>query len=98
MEEDVKLNFNDVKILTSIFDKKDMTGFTKSKGTTVAELHEKTNFSLSKIRKTLNKFKSMGWIAEGLKDVSVKTYYVTSVGFEGLNELTNTDIDLNNLF
>lgn len=93
MDKDVSLTFNDISILEAVFDIDTKQGFAKSNGTTVKEIQDKTNFSLSKIRSTLQKFKSMGWITEGIKLDKNKTYCVTEEGYLGLNDLSSVTVD-----
>ena len=94
MDKDVSLNLNDIKILKAIFDPKTKRGFVKSYGTSVKEIQDETSFSLSKIRSTLQKFKKMGWITEGVKDERCKSYCITEKGYDGLSNLTDMTVDL----
>ena len=69
VDKNINLNFNDISIFEAIIDRETKRGLLKSKGTSVKEINEKTNFSLSKIRSTLQKFIKLGWVVEGVKDV-----------------------------
>lgn len=84
------LNLNDIDIIKAMMDKNTGRGFSKSYGSTVKDVEEITELSISKIRSSINKFKNMGWIDEGVKDGKTKCYYVTEEGIAGLEDLTAT--------
>lgn len=72
---------NDFKILKAILDRGDnKKGLSIVTGTTVEEIVVKTNLSSKKIRDTLNKFKEIGYVDEGIKKVRTKTYIMTKEG------------------
>ena len=81
-------NTNDIKILCSIVDKDTQRGLSLGKGTTVEQLQKKTKFSVPKIRRTIKKLKEDGLIADGIRIVSHKSYYVTDDGIKKMDELT----------
>lgn len=79
---------NDFRILKSILDRGDKKkGLTAINGTTVEEIAEKTDLSTKKIRDTLNKFITEGYVTEGIKKVRTKTYLLTKEGFIFLNSV-----------
>lgn len=95
---DMLLNLNDIDIIRSMMDKKTGRGFSKSYGSTVKEVQELTGLSISKVRSSINKFKKMGWVDEGIKDRKTKCYYVTEQGIYGLEDLTATTDKTNDYY
>lgn len=79
---------NDFKILKAILDRGDnKKGLIISNGTTIDEIVKKTNLSDRKVRDTLNRFKEIGCVAEGIKKVRTKTYVLTKEGFILLKDI-----------
>lgn len=79
---------NDFKILKAILDRGDSKkGLSIANGTTIEEIVKKTKLSDRKVRDTLNKFKEIGCVAEGIKRVRTKTYIITKEGFILLNNI-----------
>lgn len=78
---------NDFNILKSILDRgDDSKGLTMLNGTTIMEIVKKTNLSDKKVRDSLNNFKEIGYVTEGIKRVRTKTYILTKEGFTFLNQ------------
>lgn len=79
---------NDYKILRAIIDRNDSKkGLCKANGTTVKELILKTDLSDKKVRMTLKRFETEGFINKGLRIIREDTFYLTPMGFEELNSL-----------
>lgn len=79
---------NDFRILKSILDRGDKKkGLTIVSGTTIEEIVNKTRLSDKKVRDTINKFKEVGYVTEGIKKVRTKTYILTKEGFIFLNNI-----------
>lgn len=57
------------------------------------QISKKTNFSMPKIRNTLNTFLMFNIIAEGAKDGKKKTYYVTEKGIQHYQDAYNWSDD-----
>lgn len=83
-----QLTENDFKILKSILNRGDKKkGLSMVNGTTIEEIVNKTNLSDKKVRDTINKFKEVGYVTEGIKKVRTKTYILTKEGFIFLNNI-----------
>lgn len=79
---------NDFRILKSILDRGDKKkGLTIVNGTSIEEIVNKTELSDKKVRDTINKFKEVGYVTEGIKKVRTKTYILTKEGFSFLNNI-----------
>ena len=83
-------NSNDISILRSIMDKTEKRGISKAKGTTIPQIVEKTNLSVSKVRGSIKRLKEEGWIDDAIKVVNHKSYYVTKKGIEELKNLSRS--------
>lgn len=75
---------NDYKILFTLAANKCCN---EMKAFTIKKISENTKLSVPKIRLTLQSFKREGYISEGVKHHSAKTYYVNENGLEKIKEL-----------
>lgn len=57
------------------------------KSITINKISEMTELSISKVRRTINAFKEIKYIKEGIVQRNAKTYYVTKKGIEKIVKL-----------
>lgn len=86
-------NSNDIVIFRAIYNEKEQRGMSLAKGSTIEDILRNLDLekplSEAKVRATVRKLKEDGYIAEGIKVVNLKTYYITIKGLELLEEITN---------
>lgn len=75
---------NDYRILHE-FMKSEATNEMKSR--TIKYIKKKTGLSDSKVRKTIKKFRKIGYINQGAWLGNSKTYFITESGINKINEL-----------
>ena len=71
-------------------DKAEKRGISKAKGTTIPQIVEKTNLSVSKVRGSIKRLKEEGWIDDAIKVVNHISYYVTKKGIDELKNLSRS--------
>lgn len=83
------LNSNDFRILSSIVDKDKDLGMCEARGITKKALAEKTNLSDSTINRSIKKLLDEKLIANAIKQINTKAYYLTLKGEERMNQVFN---------
>jgi predicted transcriptional regulator len=83
------LNSNDFRILSSIVDKEHDLGMCEARGITKKALVEKTNLSDSTINRSIKKLLDEELIANAIKQINTKAYYLTLKGEERMNQVFN---------
>lgn len=78
------LSRNDYKILSVLY-QYECTNELKS--ITINKINELSDLSVSKVRVSIKTFKNMDYIAEGVLQHKAKTYYITELGIEKLQQL-----------
>lgn len=104
MESNINLTEKDIRIMICIFDKETGVGLSKAKGITIDELKCKidtissskdmTAVSISKIRSAIRKLRECEYVDFGVKKGLKKTYHVTTMGFNYMNEIKQNVITI----
>lgn len=81
------LNSNAFIVLTNVKDKENNTGLYPSRGTIKERIIEKSRLSSATVNRALKLLLEEDLIAEGVKKVNKKSYYVTSEGINKLKEM-----------
>ena len=83
------LNSNDFRILSSIVDKEKNLGMCEARGTTKKALAEKTSLSDSTINRSIKKLLDEELIANAIKQINTKAFYITLKGEERMDQVFN---------
>ena len=75
---------NDYKVIITLYEHECTT---EMKSFTIKKLHDITDLSVNKIRDTIKSFLLKGYIAEGAAQHNAKTYYITQLGIQKINNL-----------
>lgn len=88
------LNSNSFLVLTAIRNKKENLGLCEARGMTKLMIVKRTNLSISTINRAVNALLEYELIAEGVKSINTKTYYILPKGIERLKEIYNEKGDV----
>ena len=83
------LNSNDFRILSCIVDKEYDLGMCEARGITKKALIDKTELSESTINRSIKKLLDEKLIANAIKQINTKAYYITIKGEDRINEIFN---------
>ena len=89
---DILLNSNDYKVLICIVDKEKNIGLSQARATTKEIICNSSKLSLSTVNRAISKLLEEELIAEGIKNISKKTYYITKKGIERLREIKKSSL------
>lgn len=89
---DILLNSNDYKVLICIVDKEKNIGLSQARATTKKIICNSSKLSLSTVNRAISKLLEEELIAEGIKNISKKTYYITKKGIERLKEIKKSSL------
>jgi RIO-like serine/threonine protein kinase len=81
------LNSNDFRILSCIVDKDKDLGMCEARGITKKALAEKTSLSDSTINRSIKKLLDEELIANAIKQINTKAYYITIKGENRMDEV-----------
>lgn len=81
------LNSNSFLVLSAVRNKQDDLGLCEARGMTKDMIAKKINLSSSTVNRALNALMEYELIAEGVKLVNTKTYYILPKGVERLKEI-----------
>lgn len=88
----VTLNNNACMVLASIREKDGDIGLCEGRGMTRDRIVSKTNLSPTTVIRALKLLISCGYVNEGIRQISKKTYYITKEGVNKLIELNKKSI------
>lgn len=88
------LTENDYKVMSKVLDRSGETGISKTTGTTVSILAEKSNLSTTKVRDALNTLIEYGYIELGISKGRERTYFLTPNGMIELKSITQKSINI----
>lgn len=83
------LNSNDFRILSCIVDKENDLGMCEARGITKKALVKRSKLSESTINRSIKKLLEENLIAEAIKQINTKAYYLTIKGEDRINEVFN---------
>lgn len=75
---------NDYAILAELYNGQCTT---ELRAYTIAHLRDKTNLSMNKVRRSIEIFKGIGYVQEGIKSGRAKTYYITIAGINRIDSI-----------
>ena len=81
------LNSNGFLVLTSVRNKENDTGLNASRGTEKETIIKNSGLSSSTVNRALKILLEQGLIAEAIKQVNKKAYYITEDGIKRLKEV-----------
>lgn len=81
------LNSNSFLVLSAVRNKKENLGLCEARGMTKNMIVERTNLSTSTVNRAVNALLEYELIAEGIKSINTKTYYILPKGVERLKEV-----------
>jgi len=81
------LNSNDFRILSCIIDKEKDLGMCEARGVTKKALAERSKLSLSTINRSIKKLLEEELIADAIKQINTKAYYITVKGEDRMDEV-----------
>lgn len=79
-------NRNDLKVLIYLYQSEIDTVVKARKASTIAK-NEDVNLSSPKVRQSLNDFKNLGYVGNGIKEGKAETYYITDKGIKFIEEI-----------
>lgn len=81
------LNSNAFIVLTNVRDKENNTGLSQARGTIKDRIIEQSGLSSSTVNRALKLLLEEDLVAEAVKKVNKKSYYVTPEGIQRLKEM-----------
>lgn len=81
------LNTNDILVLSSMRDTERNLGLCEARGMTRKMIAERSKLSMSTIIRSTKKLLEAELIAEAIKQINTKSYYVTEYGIQRLKDI-----------